>query len=255
MKNSQYHCIAYHLHLPLRISDMIVRMKIIFLNTFHSGVAQELRAYIEKHIATTDIFCFQEAPKEDRVTYEDLFAEFEVHTAHKGDEPSNRYGNTTYIRKSVEVKKTDTLFEVDKDGIKLGLTTVFTVEVQGKLLMFCNVHGIPIPGHKLDTPARLLQSQAILDAISGDAIIIGGDFNLLPETESVQVFAEHGYRNLIADFDIKTTRNRLTFERFPDNIQLYADYAFTSPAIKVTDFVVPGDVVSDHQPLELTFEL
>jgi endonuclease/exonuclease/phosphatase family metal-dependent hydrolase len=113
---------------------------------------------------------------------------------------------------------------------------------------------VPLPGHKIDTPKRLYQSEAILNMFEEKgAVIIGGDFNLLPHTQSVQTFVEQGYRNLITEFDIKTTRNQITYERHPDNIQYYADYAFVSPAIEVIDFIVPTDIVSDHQPLELTF--
>ena len=66
------------------------------------------------------------------------------------------------------------------------------------------------PGHKLDTPVRLRQSKLILDFLKDKvgSKIIGGDFNLLPETRSVEMFEKAGYRNLIKEFGIKNTRNK-----------------------------------------------
>lgn len=218
-------------------------------------MSTELRAYVQRNIHDTDVFCFQEARDVDQVAYQDLFeAEFFTHSVERVmDKVTNWYGNVMYIRKSLKLLDTGSLFMNDTSGYEIGLVAHATIEVNKKPLVICNVHGIPVPGHKLDTPARLYQSETILNTFkSSDAVVIGGDFNLLPEAKSIAMFEEYGYRNLISDYEIATTRNRITFEKYPDNIQYYADYAFTSPRVNVVDFVVPDDVVSDHQPLELT---
>ena len=77
------------------------------------------------------------------------------------------------------------------------------------------------------------------------------------DTESVRMFEEAGYRNLIRDFDIKTTRNQISWDMWPDlPKQLWADFVFVSPDIKVKSFVVPeDDESSDHLPMILEVDL
>jgi endonuclease/exonuclease/phosphatase family metal-dependent hydrolase len=120
----------------------------------------------------------------------------------------------------------------------------------------CNLHGIAKPGDKLDTPQRLRQSKALIDffdSLDGRKII-GGDFNLSPDTDSIRSFEEHGYINLIKEFGIRTTRNRLAWELYPDNKQYHSDYVLISPDVKVRAFEVPNNEVSDHLPLILDVE-
>jgi len=93
---------------------------------------------------------------------------------------------------------------------------------------------------------------------SGPQIVIG-DFNLLPDTESIKKFEVYGYQNLIEDFAIKSTRNRIAWEQFKNEPgfvkQHYADYCFVSKDVKVKKFTVPNIEVSDHLPLILEFEV
>lgn len=86
--------------------------------------------------------------------------------------------------------------------------------------------------------------------------IIAGDFNLLPETASVRMFAERGLRDLIAEFDIPTTRNDIVWDKFPaDMKQLHADYAFVYGDDVEYDFCVEDVRVSDHLPLVVELSL
>ncbi len=229
-------------------------MKIIFLNTWHGKLRDELRAYITRHMKNTAVFCFQEAYSKERVAYEDLLADqYSLHSVQRAQGSSgNWYGNAIYVRNDITITETGALFTDDTDGFDVGLAAFLTLKIGEKKLTICNVHGIPYPGDKLDNAARLYQSQTIIDTFAGQqSVVIGGDFNLLPHTKSIQTFSENGYQDLIADFDIKTTRNRITFDHYPDNIQYFADFAFVSPNIEVVDFAVPSGIVSDHQPLEL----
>ena len=89
--------------------------------------------------------------------------------------------------------------------------------------------------------------------------MVGGDFNLMPDTKSINLFENSGYRNLIKEFDIKETRNRFawdTFKNDPDYVQQhFADYCFVSKDINVKSFEVPDIEVSDYLPLVLEFEV
>jgi len=85
---------------------------------------------------------------------------------------------------------------------------------------------------------------------------LGGDFNLYPQTKSIKIFEEAGYRNLIKDFGVKETRNKFAWEQFPDEEkQHFADYCFVSKNIKIIDFQVPNVLISDHNPLILDFDI
>jgi len=236
---------------------MLDKMKIIFLNTWHSTMRDELYNYVKTHLSTTDIFCFQEAREEDRELYAGLFAkDFTLHAVKRTNPiTDSEYGNALYVRSTIPVTASGAIFEYETGARDIGLASYVTLDIEGAKVTVCGIHGVPLPAHKLDTPARIYQSQTLIDTFEGqDAVVIGGDFNLLPSTKSVQLFEAHGYRNLIRDFEIPTTRNRIVFEKFPDNMQLYADYAFVSKSLSVKGFIVPEVIVSDHQPLELEVE-
>lgn len=125
----------------------------------------------------------------------------------------------------------------------------------GKKLMVLNVHGMWYPGEKLDTPDRLRQSLIIRKFLHKRAglKIVCGDFNLMPGTKSLKML-EGELRNLIKTFKIKSTRNRLSWQKH-SYIQHFADYIFVSPKIKVKNFQVPYNEISDHLPMIAEFEL
>jgi endonuclease/exonuclease/phosphatase family metal-dependent hydrolase len=74
--------------------------------------------------------------------------------------------------------------------------------------------------------------------------VLCGDFNLLPESESLLMLEQYGLRNLIREFGITSTRTSL----YPKEGR-FADYAFISEGIQLKSFEVLPDEVSDHAPL------
>ena len=76
-----------------------------------------------------------------------------------------------------------------------------------------------------------------------------GDFNLLPDTESIKILESSGLRSLIKEYNITSTRT--SFYTKPAK---YADYILVTPGIEVKDFKVLTDEVSDHSPLFLEIE-
>ena len=78
--------------------------------------------------------------------------------------------------------------------------------------------------------------------------ILCGDFNLLPNTESLAILSED-MKNLVKDFDITSTRSKLYTK--PEK---FADYILVSPDVSVKKFTVMQDEVSDHLPLLLEFD-
>jgi endonuclease/exonuclease/phosphatase family metal-dependent hydrolase len=119
-----------------------------------------------------------------------------------------------------------------------------------------NFHGVSRPGEKFDTPRRLLQSKKIISALKklkGPKILCG-DFNLLPNTKSIELVEQAGMKNLIKTYKIKNTRNSISWQKY-NNKQYYADFTFVSPEIKVKKFKVPYNLPSDHLPMILDFEV
>lgn len=77
---------------------------------------------------------------------------------------------------------------------------------------------------------------------------------MLPEAESIQAFAKAGYRDLIHEYKIPTTRNHFSWDLYPNAPYLFSDYVFIDPAIQVKSFSVPNVEVSDHLPMILEIE-
>lgn len=130
---------------------------------------------------------------------------------------------------------------------------VSDLKIKDRSLRIINYHGI-WSKNKLDSPESIKISETILELASEvkTPVIICGDFNLFPNTESIKMIGEK-YQNLIETFNIQTTRpssNELS--HLTRNV---VDYIFVSKDIKVLDFaVIPSDV-SDHLSLTLEFEL
>lgn len=91
-----------------------------------------------------------------------------------------------------------------------------------------------------------------MDSNVGSKIIVG-DFNLLPETESLKIIGE-GMRNLIGEFNIARTRSNLSPFFGKKEFQKFADYTLATPDVKVLDFKVLEVEVSDHLPMILEFD-
>lgn len=225
-------------------------MQIIFLNTYHGRLLREITKFISNRIGETEIFCFQEVYEgvmKDITT--SLFSKYQSKYAHKKINRDEEYLQGTFIKTSSKIVNERAIFSSDA---KLGLGIVTTIKYKTKMLHILNFHGLAYPGKKQDTNDRLEQSQKIIEYFRNldDPVIIGGDFNLDKETDSIGMFEKSGYKNLISDFHIKTTRNKVAWERH-SNMQRWADFVFVNSKVKVKSFEVPNIIVSDHLPLIL----
>lgn len=228
-------------------------MKIMFLNIWHAKLQNELREFLVEHQKTTDIFCFQEAYKDTYAFLSDLFSTYKGFNAGKVVTQTDQFDQVTYVRSDITVVSSEVLLS-DIPNVGLGVYTKIGSET-GKELHLCNFHGISRPVDKLDCPERLRQSQELLNYFRNLAgpKVIGGDFNLEKKTQSIEVFSQNGYTNLIDTHNIETTRNKYAWERF-DVKHLFADYAFINSEAKLKDFVVLQNDVSDHLPLLLEID-
>src|SRR3989338_11600764 len=123
--------------------------------------------------------------------------------------------------------------------------------VNNKRLQILNVHGLH-SRDKQDSKRTLAQCKYILNATKRKNIptIIAGDFNLLPDTKSIQILNKK-FRNLINEYNIASTRPDFNDGTYTGNIVV--DYIFVNDKIKVNSFQVFNTNISDHFPLILDF--
>lgn len=230
-------------------------MKIIFLNTWR-GQIPELKGFILENISTTDVFCFQEcnSPKEDIFCLDYLKNNYQYFFDHQNIDDRSSFYNVTFIKNNLKVLENKTIGKKDKK-IGLGIFTKIRT-FQKNTLNLVNFHGFAYPGDKQDNPDRLKQSQVIINFLKNypESKVIGGDFNLDKDIKSTQIFESNKYLNLIKEFNISNTRNRLSWEKYPGSEQHFADHLFISPELKITNFMVPYNEVSDHLPLILEID-
>jgi endonuclease/exonuclease/phosphatase family metal-dependent hydrolase len=228
-------------------------MKILFLNTWGGKTQHVLARFIQEQIKDTDIFCFQEAHTAVKFLCKDILSGYNEISDHKTTINKQIFFQTTYVRKEISLLSSQALLQEYPD---CGLALYTHIRYKDTDVHLCNIHGIPKPGDKLDNAGRLKQSSELIDFFNDKRgiKIIGGDFNLLPNTRSVRLFEENGYHNLIEDYSIDTTRNQLSWQNYP-NKQYYADYVFINQETNVTQFVVPKNEISDHLPLILHIEV
>jgi len=232
---------------------IIFPMKVIFLNTWNGKIREGISAFIKRQAPDTDVFCFQEVYEEMRTLSGEMLPNYRMISGYKKVAEDDDFSQATYVRSDLELLSSEFVLE-NQPGAGLAIYT--QIKTQNTAIHLCNLHGTARPGSKLDTPQRIAQSQELLDFFEEKKgmKIIGGDFNLRPETKSAQMFEENGYRSLIKEFRIRTTRNRLSWERYPDNKQYFSDYIFVSPDVNVREFSVPTNEISDHLPLVLKVE-
>jgi endonuclease/exonuclease/phosphatase family metal-dependent hydrolase len=119
-------------------------------------------------------------------------------------------------------------------------------------IAIANIHGLWNGKGKTDSPERIIQSEYIVKFVRSQTCptVVIGDFNLLPDTESVKLLEASSLRNLIKEYGINSTRTS-----FYKKTETFADYAFVTSDIRVKQFSVLSDEVSDHAPLLLEIEV
>lgn len=126
------------------------------------------------------------------------------------------------------------------------------LEINDQEIQIINIHGIWTKD-KLGDERTIMQTNFILDKIRKDIpVIIVGDFNLLPNSESIKLL-DKVLINLIKEYNIKSTRP--SFDDGLDKGNIVCDYIFINDKIKVNDFKVINTNISDHLPLIIDFDI
>lgn len=235
-----------------------------------------LKEFIIQHSADTDIFCFQEVFKNTSQIREkdgvrmnllqDLQEILPNHRPHFATQSSGydytgyvdfplEYGVVTFVKDVIDATSSGHFFEPNSTHFLTGRVAEGKAQhvsfvLQGKRITVCNLRGLWDGGGKADSLERMEQSKkikAFFDGLEGEKIL-AGDFNLLPDTVSMQLL-EVGMKNLIKEYGVASTRSHYYVKE-----SKFADYILVSPGIVVHRFGVLQDVVSDHLPLLLEFE-
>lgn len=240
-------------------------MKLITLNTWGGRVHKKLLKFLEEN-QEVDIFCLQEiynGAKTEKMDPEFLQDAFNLysdikdtllnHIGYFRPHIEDWYGLAIFVKKGVQIKKEGdiSIYDIEYTGTGNHPRNLHYIEFEndGKKITVANVHGLWNGKGKTDTAERILQSQEIksfMDSVDGEKVLCG-DFNLLPDTESVKIL-EDGMKNLIKEYAVESTRTSLY--KKPEK---YADYILTSSNLSILDFKVLPDEVSDHSALYLEF--
>ncbi len=257
-------------------------MKILSLNTWgaRAGHADFLN-FIKRQSNSIDVFCFQEIWHVDSENFEhaklqiedavaggvvlknmmkDLFPQIsKVLTDYKGffrPHYGTHYGLAIFVKKDLDlIEEGDIFVFKDRDFVPTGdvgnharNVQYACIQTEKGLQTIVNFHGLWNGKGKTDTEDRLLQSDNIIKFLKTikNPFILVGDFNLLPDTESLKKFEEFGLRNLIKENNITSTRTSLYKKEHK-----FADYVFVSKGIEVKDFKILPDEISDHNPIFL----
>lgn len=228
-------------------------MKIVCLNTWHGGrLKSEITRFIESLAPSVDVFCFQEVDPPFDPIMATLRPYFNEVRNEKVVNSEVTLFQAILVRKDLPITASGSALQ---DVPATGLDLWVSIETQDGPLFICNYHGHPYPGEKLDNAERLFASRMLIEKAKNHAgpKIIMGDFNLLETTESIRMFEENEFQDLIKEYKIPTTRNHYVWDQHPTK-QCHSDYAFVSKGVNVVNFEVPPNIVSDHQPLILEIE-
>jgi hypothetical protein len=137
------------------------------------------------------------------------------------------------------------------DPVPRGFQAVRVTKVgRARPVTVAHFHGLRDIGGKGDTPVRADQAKRAMTLLSQiaspqDDIVLAGDFNILPESETLAIFAGWGLRDLAGQQDTRTAL-------YPKAIR-HANYMLVTASVDVKSFEVPANpVVSDHRPLILS---
>ncbi|MEO0768923.1 MAG: endonuclease/exonuclease/phosphatase family protein [Cyanobacteria bacterium J06649_4] len=124
---------------------------------------------------------------------------------------------------------------------------------KNRAVCIAHMHGLRDLRGKMDTPERAEQARRFLVianqvAEADDPLILCGDFNVEPDSETLSILSSAGLTELVTTLTTKGTRN--SYYQKPGR---YADYMLVNQNVNVLDFkVVFEPEVSDHCPLILS---
>jgi exonuclease III len=251
-------------------------MQIISLNTWgaRAGI-DNLLAFFEHH-KDVDVFCLQEIwnggehmldtsaagrgmEHVDTKLLTKIAAVLDGHVAYFRPSFFDFWGLTIFVKIDIRVREEGERFIYQERGYisehdiadHARHLQYITIDAADGPRTIINLHAAWQANGKDDTPARLLQSNNIVEFTKtlNHPFILCGDFNLLPTTKSIQILESTGLRNLIREYGITSTRTSFCTKPIR-----FADYTFVSPELRISNFQILPDEVSDHSAMYLECE-
>ncbi len=241
-------------------------MKLISLNIWGGHVYEPLLEFIN-HYQEVDVFCLQEvySNASDKITTEERWVALHILEEISLRLPTHQilfkpivngiYGIAMLIHKHHKIIAHGAVCIFDNPNYS-GRGPTHSRFMQWAHInnnnhdyIILNIHGLWNGQGKLDSTDRLIQAEIVANFIKkqNQPTILCGDFNLRPDTNSIKIISE-GMCDLIKHYNIQSTRTS-----FYPKEEKFADYIFTSKEVKVLDFSVLQNEVSDHAPLLLDF--
>lgn len=238
-------------------------MKILQINAWGGRLGPQIAQLFKEQ--APDVICLQEAISAPNgtgalfYTVEEMKKTFGMHlvvapTMSFGFmHASAEFGNailSKYPFESVTTIFTEGSYIEDFDPTvhDYNIRNMLHVTLQGKErpLHILTHHGYHIPSHKNGDKKTYEQCRIVADYVAklaGD-VVLTGDFNLLPHSESLELINDV-LDNACVINDVSTTRTSLTSKTE------VCDYIFTSRNIEVSNFNVLDKMVSDHTALSI----
>ncbi len=247
-------------------------MKLISLNTWGGRAGNKiLLDFFRKHNEDIDIFCLQEmwegghehAPKWGENIDTNLITNvnniLKNYSVFFRPHYHDFYGLAIYIKKSINIeeegdifvfKERENIFD-DFNANHARNLQYITIDTENGIRTIVNFHGLWNGVSKEDTAERFIQADNIIKFLKNtpNLHILCGDFNLMPENKSLKMIEDLGMKNLIKEFDISSTRS--SYYKKPCK---FADYVLINKDIKINEFKVLPDEVSDHLAMYLDFK-
>ena len=123
----------------------------------------------------------------------------------------------------------------------------------GRAFTLLNHHGFWAGGNSLGNEQTMQKMSRVAELLHAAErpVIFAGDLNITPVSPALKKLDGLGLRNLTVEHSITRTLSRL----HRADVEVACDYIFVSPEIRVQDFTVSEELVSDHKALILEFDL
>lgn len=244
-------------------------MKIIQANVWHAKLGQQVIDFLKAEAA--DFACLQEVNDLDGragtkrfATLEEIKASASLPYSYMQPAYSFRFmerelhfGNAILSRHPIVSSETvfthgeyKANFDIKHDDGNIRNLQHISVEASGQTLHILNHHGYHLHESKRGNEITMQSMQIIADVIDrlNGPVILCGDFNLVPESESIGVINRR-LINLTNQYGIDNTLTEL------DGRNIACDYIFVNDQVHVKNFARSDALISDHYPLVLEFEL
>jgi len=246
-------------------------MELLQLNMWQGRLAQQITELIDEQ--KPDFITAQEiyrggdtvlAPENMFILYEKIAEQYPYHSFSAVNALKIARGKAemgTAIFSQFPIVKESSLFTHGSyvDGISVGndvhnsrTLQSATIDVNGNELNLLTHHGHWVPNAYGDTES-VHRMQRIADHIQAldqsTPLIFAGDLNVIPESPAMRPL-DGIVRDLVASYAIKTTLSSIK------NLgNIVCDHVMVNDKIKVNTLYTRDEIVSDHAPLILDFEL